>query len=56
MDTTKKCIPCQGGVPKTKFEEITQFLSKIDQDWMVEDDSFTKTLILLIRISGKFRK
>ena len=42
MDTTKKCIPCQGGVPKLNSEEITQFLSKIDQDWMVEDDRLYK--------------
>ena len=42
MDTTKKCIPCQGGVPKLNSEEITQFLSKIDQDWMVENDRLYK--------------
>ena len=42
MDTTKKCIPCQGGVPKLNSEEINQYLSKIDQDWMVEDDRLYK--------------
>tara|TARA_B100000927_G_scaffold174224_1_gene140393 strand:+ start:118 stop:435 length:318 start_codon:yes stop_codon:yes gene_type:complete len=42
MDTTKKCIPCQGGVPKLNSEEITQFLSKIDNYWMVEDDRLFK--------------
>lgn len=42
MDITKKCIPCQGGVPKLNSEEITQFLSKIDSYWMVEDDRLFK--------------
>ena len=42
MDITKKCIPCQGGVPKLNSEEITQFLSKIDNYWMVEDDRLFK--------------
>ena len=42
MDITKKCIPCQGGVPKLNSEEITQFLSKIDNHWMVEDDRLFK--------------
>ena len=42
MDITKKCIPCQGGVPKLNSEEINHFLSKIDNYWVVEDDRLFK--------------
>ena len=42
MDVTKKCIPCQGGIPKLNSEEINSYLSKIDKDWKVEDDKLYK--------------
>ena len=41
MDVTKKCIPCQGGIPKLNSDEIISFL-KIDKDWKVEDDKLYK--------------
>ncbi|MAO71291.1 MAG: 4a-hydroxytetrahydrobiopterin dehydratase [Flavobacteriales bacterium] len=42
MDITKKCIPCQGGIPKLSAEEIISFLRKIDKEWKVEDDKLIK--------------
>ena len=42
MDITKKCIPCQGGIPKLGAEEIISFLRKIDKEWKVEDDKLIK--------------
>ena len=42
MDTTKKCIPCQGGVPKLNSKEIIYFLNKINNNWEVENDKLSK--------------
>tara|TARA_Y100001933_G_scaffold130327_1_gene129881 strand:+ start:182 stop:499 length:318 start_codon:yes stop_codon:yes gene_type:complete len=42
MDVTKKCIPCQGGIPILNSEEISSYLKKIDKDWKVDDDKLYK--------------
>jgi len=42
MDINKKCIPCQGGIPKLNKEEINLFLGKIDKMWNVENDQLIK--------------
>ena len=33
MFKQKKCVPCQGGIPPLKGEEINSFLKLIDEDW-----------------------
>ena len=33
----KKCTPCKGDTPKLKYEEISEYLSKIN-DWNVNNE------------------
>lgn len=42
MDITKRCIPCQGGVPKLNFKESTNFLKKVDSSWCIEDEKLIR--------------
>tara|TARA_Y100000768_G_scaffold385877_1_gene372964 strand:+ start:738 stop:1079 length:342 start_codon:yes stop_codon:yes gene_type:complete len=35
--TNKKCEPCSGNTPKLNFEEISKFLSEINE-WTVNDN------------------
>ena len=34
----KKCVPCEGGVPKMKPEEIKEYNSSLKTPWEVVDD------------------
>ena len=36
--TKKKCVPCEGGVPKLTPEEIMRYSSYLQQPWEVVDD------------------
>lgn len=40
--TTKKCIPCEGGMPAMSREEANQYLSKIMKWELVEDKKIKK--------------
>ena len=42
MDITKRCIPCQGGVPKLNFKESTNFLKKVDSSWYIEEEKLIR--------------
>ena len=41
----KKCIPCEGGIPSFKIEEIHKYLKKVD-GWEVKSDD-QKTYYLI---------
>jgi len=34
----KQCVPCRGGVPPLKGDEILEFLGKLDGGWRVVDE------------------
>lgn len=34
----KKCIPCEGGTPPLKSEEINKYLVELEGDWKVSDN------------------
>lgn len=36
--TKKKCVPCEGGVPKLTPEEIARYSSYLKKPWEVVDD------------------
>ena len=38
MFKQNKCVPCQGGIPPLKGEEINSFLKLIDEDWSVANE------------------
>ena len=33
-----KCVPCRGGEPKLKKDEIKKYLQQIDDEWKVQSD------------------
>ncbi len=33
--SSKKCTPCQGGIPPFNLEQINEYKKKIDKDWKV---------------------
>ena len=35
--TDKKCVPCEGGIPKLNEYEIQNMMRKIDGNWQVID-------------------
>jgi 4a-hydroxytetrahydrobiopterin dehydratase len=35
--TTKKCVPCEGGIPPLNEKEISEFKKLISDDWKVID-------------------
>ncbi len=36
--TQKQCVPCMGGVPPLRGDEITKLLAQLGGDWRVEDE------------------
>jgi len=36
--TDKKCVPCEGGVPKFSSEEISEYLRQLPAEWSVSGD------------------
>lgn len=43
----KRCIPCEGGVPKLSIDDAKELLKKLDKDWALSSDGQ--------RITRKFR-
>lgn len=37
--STKKCVPCEGGVPPLNENEISDLKEQISDSWIVEDNS-----------------
>lgn len=41
--STKKCVPCEGGIPPLNEKEIMEFKKQISEDWkVVENNKITK--------------
>jgi 4a-hydroxytetrahydrobiopterin dehydratase len=41
--STKKCVPCEGGIPALNEEEIKQYKKQISDTWVVvENNKLTK--------------
>lgn len=38
----KKCVPCEGGTPSLKGEEIKKYLAQLETAWEVLDDKKIK--------------
>ena len=36
---SKKCVPCEGGIPPLGKAEIEEYRKQIDRDWQIEDGS-----------------
>lgn len=34
----KKCVPCEGGIPKLKHDEILAYHDKLKRGWVIVDD------------------
>jgi len=34
----RKCVPCEGGVPPLKEDEILEYITVINKGWKVKDD------------------
>jgi 4a-hydroxytetrahydrobiopterin dehydratase len=34
---TKRCVPCEGGVPTLSVTQVKQFLAKMHKDWQLQD-------------------
>ena len=41
----KKCIPCEGGIPAFKRDEINEYLKKVD-GWSVKEDEKDKFYLI----------
>ena len=41
----KKCIPCEGGIPAFNIDEINEYLKKID-NWNVKEDDKNKFYLI----------
>ena len=41
----KKCIPCEGGIPAFKIDEINEYLKKVD-GWSVKEDEKDKFYLI----------
>ena len=58
----KNCVPCRGGVPALKGEEIQRLLEQLGNDWTVIDEhhlhkdygfkDFAEALVFTNRIGG----
>ena len=35
--SNKKCVPCEGGIPAFSIDQINDFLKKVD-NWSVNED------------------
>ena len=45
MDVIKKCIPCQGGIPKLNSDEINSYLKKLTKTGKLMMINYTNILI-----------
>ena len=43
--SNKKCIPCEGGIPAFTIEQINDFLKKVN-DWNVSEDEKNKFYLI----------
>ena len=41
----KKCVPCEGGIPPFTFDEIQEYLNKVD-GWSVKEDGKDKFYLI----------
>jgi 4a-hydroxytetrahydrobiopterin dehydratase len=58
----RKCVPCEGGVPKLKPEEAKEFNSQLDSPWEIVDDmkivktydfsNFVQTMEFVNKVAG----
>lgn len=37
--SSKKCVPCEGGIDALNREDARKFILKIDKDWVLSEDS-----------------
>ena len=42
---SKKCVPCEGGIPAFKIDEINEYLKKVD-GWSVKEDEKDKFYLI----------
>jgi 4a-hydroxytetrahydrobiopterin dehydratase len=40
----KKCIPCEGGIPKLTREQVDIYFKELNNDWEVIDDNKIKRI------------
>ncbi|MFC2086824.1 4a-hydroxytetrahydrobiopterin dehydratase [Bacteroidota bacterium] len=38
----KKCVPCEGGIPPLKENDINKYKEEIKEDWLVENNHILK--------------
>jgi len=43
--SSKKCIPCEGGIPAFTKDQINDFLKKVD-NWLVKEDEESKFYLI----------
>ena len=46
--STKKCKPCEGGVPPLNKEEIAEYMKNIGKDWAVVDNKRIRKEFLFV--------
>ena len=37
--SSKKCLPCEGGVDSLNEQDAKKFMSKIHKDWLLSEDN-----------------
>ena len=37
--SSKKCLPCEGGVDALNAQDAKKFMSKIHKDWLLSEDN-----------------
>jgi len=37
--SNKKCVPCEGGIPKLTPEQVKEYKKQIKDDWAVSEDN-----------------
>jgi len=40
--TTRKCQPCEGGIPPLKREEAENLLKRLEQSWQLADNKISR--------------
>lgn len=43
--SSKKCVPCEGGIPAFTKDQINDFLKKVD-NWLVKEDEESKFYLI----------
>ena len=50
---TRRCKPCEGGVPPLEPEAVVQLMQALQQDWQVTDDG--KSILRVFEFAGYHR-